>query len=87
MVIKETKGLTLFIYKVDSRKCIFCGQNRMRKVKKLMMNNVTLSAILCLTLLNTNTFTRERLMLKNMSENDVVGKKLLTNQTPFTAPE
>jgi hypothetical protein len=59
----------------------------MRKVKKLMMNNVTLSAILCLTLLNTNTFTRERLMLKNMSENDVVGKKLLTNQTPFTAPE
>jgi hypothetical protein len=33
VVIKETKDLTLFIWKVDSRKCIFCGQNRMRKVK------------------------------------------------------
>jgi len=47
-----------------------------------MMKNFTLSVLLCLTLLNNNIFTGERLMLKKMSENDVVCKKLLTNQTP-----
>ena len=51
------------------------------------MNNFTLSALLCLTLLNKNNFTGERLMLKKMSKNDVVCKKNLTNQTPFTARE
>jgi len=33
VVIKETKGLTLFICKLDSQECKFSGQNRMRKVK------------------------------------------------------
>jgi hypothetical protein len=49
------------------------------KGKKLMMNNFTLSALLCLTLLNKNNFIGEKLMMKKMSENDVVCKKLLTN--------
>jgi hypothetical protein len=52
-----------------------------------MMNIFTLFALLCLTLLNKNNFTGERLMMKKMSENDVVCKKLLTNQTTFTTRE
>jgi hypothetical protein len=57
------------------------------KSKKLMMNIFTLFALLYLTRLNKNNFTEERLMMKKMSENDVVCKKLLTNQTTFTARE
>jgi hypothetical protein len=53
VVIKETKGLTLFICKVDSRKCIFCGQNRMRKVKKI---NDEQCHSLCYTLFNTTKY-------------------------------
>jgi hypothetical protein len=33
IVVKETKGLTLFICKVDNQECKFSSQNRMRKVK------------------------------------------------------
>jgi hypothetical protein len=57
------------------------------KGKKLMMNIFTLFALLYLTLLNKNNFTGERLMMKKMSENDKVCKKLLTNQTTFIASE
>ena len=65
---------------------IFCSKQD-DKCKKLIMNNFTLSTLLCLTLLNKNNFTGERLMLKKMSENDMICKKLLTNQTPFTVRE
>ena len=57
---------------------IFCSKQDV-KGKKLMMNNFTLSTLLCLTLLNNNNLTGEKLMIKKMSENDVVWKKLLTN--------